>query len=106
MKKLIGLLTICTALVIQAIQPVYAVGFDGDIAKSTWDSFAVPLTNFIMVAIPIAVVIAAGIAYLVWLGKSEEEKENRPFFKSVKNYIGGALVVWLIPVLLRIFGIS
>lgn len=80
--------------------------FNNEEAQTAASEFMTPLTTFLMWAIPgvtSAVLIVTGLS---WLTKDEEEREQKPFIKLAKKILIVAIIIEMVPVLLRIFGIS
>lgn len=83
---------------------VLEAGFNEAAAKEFVLKFSQPLTSFLMWAIPIGTVLACLITYVLWLGKDEDAKEQKPVFKSIKNIVSAAVIVYSINTILKIFG--
>lgn len=87
-------------------ESIKAAGFDEAAAKQLVDSFITPLTNTALWLIPTATALSCFIMFLFYIGKDEDEKQQKPFGKAVKKIIGWAVFVWCIPAILKIFGIA
>ena len=102
MKKII----LSIAIVIAAfVTPINAVGFNEAAAKDLITSFVTPLTSFLLWAVPVTAAAACLAAYLRWVGKDEDEKEQKPIAKQLKTIIFWAVVVESIRAIFKIFGL-
>ena len=86
--------------------PVLAIGFDGNAAMYLVTSFTEPFITFLLWCIPIVCIIVAIKEFLVWSAKSEREKEQEPYIRSVAKLIFAGLIAFSITAIIRIFGIS
>lgn len=85
--------------------PINAVGFNEAAAKDLITSFVTPLTSFLLWAVPVIAAAACLAAYLGWVGKDEDEKEQKPIAKQLKKIIFWAVVVESISAIFKIFGL-
>lgn len=69
-------------------------------------TYTTPITNALLWILPILAVISALIGFVSWLGKSENEREQQPWFKPLKNLMIGLLVAESIIIIFKIFGLS
>lgn len=84
----------------------YTPTFDNAQAQQTAAGFLTPLTNFLLWAIPSTAVVASAIIGVKYFLKDEEEREQKPIWKSLQKILIAAVVVMAFPLILRIFGIS
>lgn len=85
--------------------PINAVGFNEAAAKDLITAFVTPLTSFLLWAVPVTAGAACLAAYLRWVGKDEDEKEQKPIAKQLKTIIFWAVVVESISAIFKIFGL-
>ncbi|WP_071441737.1 hypothetical protein [Traorella massiliensis] len=87
--------------------PVFLVtpSFNEDEARNTFNEWFTPLTDFALWAIPITGMFVLLVSYIGWLGKDENEKEQRPFKKTGITILVTTIIVELIPTFFKIFGL-
>lgn len=84
---------------------VLAPGFNLGLFQSTAKGFIEPITTAALWIIPIlglCVILWQGV---MWLQKDEDEKEQKPFRKTLKRDMIWIIGLELVPVLLKIFGL-
>lgn len=75
-------------------------------AQKAANGFLGPLTKTLLWLLPLAASIAALAGALIWLCKSDEEKEQKPYIqKTLKPILITTLVAESIDILFLIFGI-
>jgi len=104
-KKLMCFLT-GTGIILLETMPVFAAGFDSDTAKSTINSYLNPLREFLLWFIPVAFVISALVTGAKWFFMDEREREQRPIAQSLTKLAIAAVVIWSIPVIATIIGLT
>lgn len=105
MKKNLIKLNLVLGLLILQTQGVLAIGFDEAEAKRLATSYTGPFTTFLLWAVPIICVIGCVAKYITWMGKDEDEKEQKPIGKSIKRYIFWAVIVESIASIMKVFGL-
>lgn len=83
----------------------YEPGFDGDEAYALVNSFLSPITSFLLILVPIVAAAVALWSYISWAMKDEDEREQRPYFKSLKKILIGAIIAESVTVIFKIFGL-
>lgn len=106
MKKLKYLMT-TMILYIVSILSVYAKDpeFNNAEAQSLVNKILEPLTTFALWAIPAVTLAVLAYNGIQWLMKDEDERENKPFGKTFKKTIFVAVLLELLPTILKIFGL-
>ena len=80
--------------------------FDAGQAKTAANGFLTPLSDTALWAIPLIALVVIAVSGISWLSKDEDEKEQKPFTKTVKRIVFVSILVECAPVLLKIFGIA
>ncbi|MCI6272218.1 MAG: hypothetical protein MR601_04640 [Erysipelotrichaceae bacterium] len=104
-KNILKITTIATLVVSSFFTDVKAVGFDEAAAKSLAESYITPFTSFLLWAVPLVCVVGCIGKYITWMGKDDDEKEQKPIAKSIKKYIFWAVVVESIAAIMKVFGL-
>lgn len=81
-------------------------GFDLAAAQELFNKYAAPANTFLLWLIPIATGLWVVYKFLTWLPLDEEDKQRKPFFKSIKTVLYAAIVATSISAILKIFGIA
>lgn len=84
---------------------LYTPGFNGEEAKNFVNSFVQPLTSFLLWAVPVSAIAVCLLSGIGWFTKDEEEKERKPFIKSLKPILYVTLICESITVIFKIFGL-
>ena len=105
MKKNILKITTILTLLVSNFTNVNAVGFDEAAAKSLAESYITPFTSFLLWAVPLVCVAGCIGKYITWMGKDDDEKEQKPIEKSIKKYVFWAVVVESIAAIMKVFGL-
>ena len=104
-RNILKITTVATLIVSSFFTDVKAVGFDEAAAKDLASSYIQPLTSFLLWAIPGVCVLGCLAKYVTWMGKDDDEKEQKPIEKSLKKYVFWAAVVFVIDIILKVFGL-
>lgn len=80
-------------------------GFDGGAAWDLVDKYISPLTSFLLLLVPVVAIAAALYTYIQWALKDEDERDQRPYGKSLKKIILGAVIAESITIIFKIFGL-
>ena len=83
----------------------YDPGFNTGEAENLVKSFTDPLTTFLLWAVPIICVIACIARYVSWAAKDDDEQQQKPIWKSIKNYIFWAVIVESVSAIMKILGL-
>lgn len=105
MKKSILKITTILTLVVSSFTNVHAVGFDENAAKALAESYITPFTSFLLWAVPLVCVAGCVAKYITWMGKDDDEKEQKPIAKSIKTYIFWAVIVESVAAIMKVFGL-
>lgn len=74
-------------------------------AKSWLKGWLDPITSLLLWLIPLIAVISILIAFVGWYGKDEREKQQQPFFKTVKTHIIVLVIAESLTTILKILGL-
>lgn len=83
----------------------YEPGFDGDGAWELANRYIAPITSFLLLLVPVVAAAVALYSYVQWALKDEDEREQRPYGKSLKKILIGAIIAESIAAIFKIFGL-
>lgn len=102
MRKIINALLMSFLFVL----PVHAEGFNTDLAKSIINQYLDPLRQFLLWFVPVGFVVAALISGSKWFFMDDQEREQKPITKTLTKLAIAAVVIWSIPVIATILGLT
>lgn len=88
---------------------IFAAGepqFNSGEAQNAASNILTPMIDFGLWIIPSVATVSIIVAGVIWLCKDEDEKENKPFTKTLKRILIVAVAIESVQVILRIFGIA
>lgn len=80
--------------------------FDENAAKTFINGYLNPITNVLLVLVPAVTTAMCIYKYIKWAAMDEDEQQQKPIFKTIKNYIFWAVIIESLTVIFKIFGIS
>ena len=63
------------------------------------------VTALLLLLVPVVAIAAALYTYIQWALKDEDERDQRPYGKSLKKIILGAVIAESITIIFKIFGL-
>lgn len=107
LKKCINATMIFAILLYIKITPILAdVKFNQSKAKADSNALLDPVSNFLIGIGFGATLVSIGGSYLSYMGKSDDEKEQLPFHKTIKKHVLAFVGLGAIGMILKWFTIS
>ena len=104
-KTLTGIISIWMIAVFSDFT-AYAEGFNTALAQSTINQYLDPLRQFLLWFVPVAFIVSALISGSRWFFMDDQEREQKPITKTLTKLAIAAVIIWSIPVIATIIGIS
>lgn len=82
------------------------VGFSDTEAREFVTAYTTPFINFLLWLVPIGATIAILVSVVIWFGKEEAEKEQRPVSKTIKMILFWAVIAESVMVILKVVGLA
>lgn len=84
---------------------IVLLAIDVEGIKNLVNPYIVDFTTLLLWAIPIVASAVALVTGVKWFSKDEDEREQKPLSKSLSKILFWAIILELIPVLFKLFGL-